>query len=149
MKTVDMTKLPKIVAVDFDGTLVEDKFPDIGQPYPEMFSVCRELRKRGIKLVLWTSRDDNTPEKNLTAAVNFCRENGLEFDAINRNIPEVIRMFHNDTRKVYADLYIDDKSVVSYQAPSLWVERLGIPWSIMRSALYGNYGIGVGYGIGN
>lgn len=124
----NMEELPKIVAVDFDGTLVEDKFPEIGKPFQEMFNICITLQKCGIKLILWTSRDNDTPARNLDAAVEFCKSMGLEFDAVNQNIPETIAMFHNDTRKVYADVYIDDKSIPCSQSPVFWAQKLGLSW---------------------
>lgn len=106
--------LPKIVAVDFDGTLVEDKFPEIGSPITAMFNAMVALKNSGVKLILWSCRDNESPDRNLDAAVEFCRQQGLEFDAVNTNIPELQEIFHNDTRKVYADLYIDDKAVTPF-----------------------------------
>lgn len=129
MNEIDMNKLPKIVAVDFDGTLVEDRFPEIGKPFTEMFDICTALKRCGVKIILWTSRDNDTAARNLDAAVEFCRSTGLEFDAVNQNIPEVIAMFRNDTRKVYADIYIDDKSIPCSQAPIFWAQKLGLTWT--------------------
>lgn len=102
----EMALLPKIVAVDFDGTLVEDKYPKIGQPILAVFDVVKGLKANGVKVILWTCRDG----KYLEEAVNCCRSLGLEFDAINENIEETKTLFGNDTRKVYANLYIDDKN---------------------------------------
>jgi len=107
-----MLKLPKILAVDFDGTLVEDEFPDIGKPKWDIVLRVKKLQEQGWKTVLWTCRDDNTPEENLSKAVNYCTEVlDLKFDAVNTNIDEVKEMFINDTRKVYADYYLDDKNL--------------------------------------
>lgn len=123
----DMYTLPKIVAVDFDGTLVEDRYPDIGAPNMEMVELCRQLKNQGVALILWTCRDN----LNLKEAVNFCRNClGLNFDAVNDNVPQVQRMFNNNTRKIYADLYIDDKSIPHQMNPVYWVERLGLKFSI-------------------
>lgn len=124
-----MNELPKIVAVDFDGCLVEDKFPEIGAPIQNMFKLCKELKRMGVKLILWTSRDNETPARNLDAAVDFCMDRGLVFDAVNRNILEVINLFHNDTRKVYADLYIDDKAVPPWENPAYWSKCVGLSWN--------------------
>lgn len=126
-----MNELPKIVAIDFDGTLVEDRFPAIGEPISAMFKLCKELKKAGVKLILWTSRDNDSEAKNLDSAVKFCAEQGLTFDAVNRNIPEVINLFHNDTRKVYADLYLDDKAVPPWQDPSYWSRCVGLTWNFV------------------
>lgn len=103
---------PKILAVDFDGTLVQDKFPDIGEPNTKVFECVKALQKLNTKIILWTCRTDyeNGP-KYLTDAVNFCSENGLVFDAINDNIENVKRSFGKNPRKILADWYLDDKNV--------------------------------------
>jgi hypothetical protein len=72
-----------------------------------VFKRAQEAKAAGAKLVLWTCRDNKL--QLLDEAVNFCKLNGLEFDAVNRNIDEVILMFDNDTRKVFANEYWDDK----------------------------------------
>lgn len=120
--------LPKIVAVDFDGTLVEDNFPDIGRPYMEMFQTMIYLRSKGVKVVLWTSRNFYKNRDLLEEAVQFCKEQGLEFDAINENVQEVQELTGEDTRKVYADLYIDDKSIHSLQSPLYWLNKVNLSW---------------------
>lgn len=106
----EMSVLPYIIAVDFDGTLVEDKFPNIGEIKPNVWSDMRRARELGAKIILWTSRD----HENLEAAVEFCRQQGFEFDAINENLPECQKLFNNDTRKVFADEYWDDKAIGKY-----------------------------------
>lgn len=105
-----MSQLPYIIAVDFDGTLVEDKFPDIGEKKKTVWKDIEKARKAGAKIILWTSRDG----KNLKDAVQFCLDNGLHFDAINENLDEVKVMFDNDTRKVHANEYWDDKAIQKY-----------------------------------
>ena len=127
-----MNDLPKIVAVDFDGTLVEDRFPEIGEPIQVMFQLCKQLKAVGVKLILWTSRDNDSPQRNLDAAVDFCVDLGRSCVVVNRNIPEVIAMFHNDTRKVYADLYLDDKAVPPWQDPAYWSKCVGLSWNFAR-----------------
>ena len=124
----EMNTLPKIVAVDFDGTLVEDRYPYIGNPNEEMFSLCKRLKEQGVAHILRTFRDD----EQLEHAVLFCKAHGLEFDAVNENLKEVREMFHNDTRKVYADLYIDDKAIPHTMSPSFWAERLGLRFTLGR-----------------
>ena len=96
----------KIYAVDFDGTLAETNFPEIIAPIESTFELCRQIKERGDVLILWTCRAG----KDLEDAVLFCREHGLEFDYINENVPEHIKEFNNDCRKIYADMYIDDKA---------------------------------------
>lgn len=110
------SELPKIIAVDFDGTLCTDCFPSIGIANLELITSLIEQRKNGVKLVLWTSRTNNfdcgdgDKVDMLNEAVNWCSRLGLEFDAVNDNIQEVKDFTGGNTRKVYADLYIDDKS---------------------------------------
>lgn len=107
----DMAKaLPYIIAIDFDGTLVEDRFPEIGAKREWVWIRALRARKEGKKLILWTSRDNG----NLKKAVEFCEEQGLIFDAVNENLEEVRTLFNNDTRKVYADEYWDDKAIGTY-----------------------------------
>lgn len=102
-----------IIAVDFDGTITrESKWPDLGEPNLPFISELIRRRKNGDKLILWTCRDCDL----LQAAINFCRAFGLEFDAVNENIPEITEKFGN-SRKVYADLYVDDKAVKTLVKP--------------------------------
>ena len=110
-----MGGLPYIIAVDFDGTLVSDGFPNIGEPNVSLFDQCKTWQNMGYKLILWTCRDG----KQLDEAIDFCADQGLVFHAYNRNIPEVINMFQNDTRKVYANVYIDDKNLTPH-VPSFY-----------------------------
>lgn len=124
----DFNSLPKIVAVDFDGTLVEDSFPEIGKPYTEMFDIMKYLRSSGVKVILWTSRNFHRNRDLLEEAIQFCKEQGLEFDAINENVREVQELTGEDTRKVYADLYVDDKSIHSLQSPLYWLNKVNLSW---------------------
>ncbi|MBE5905640.1 MAG: hypothetical protein E7277_02445 [Lachnospiraceae bacterium] len=109
-----MTKNRKyaIIAVDFDGTLCQDCYPEIGEPnYPLLYYLL-EQKQRGAKLILWTCRCSVA----LAQAVAWCESLGLTFDSINQNLPENIQKYGTDTRKIYADLYIDDRSINwSYQ----------------------------------
>ena len=105
-----MSKLPYIIAVDFDGTLVEDKFPAIGKPIEKNWELLRKAQQGGAKIILWTSRD----HERLDDAVKFCNERELYFDAINENLAECRVLFNNDTRKVYANEYWDDKAVLRF-----------------------------------
>ncbi len=94
------------IAVDFDGTIVEHEYPKIGKEKLFAFQTLKELEKMGAKLILWTFRTG----KELDEAVQFCRKNGIEFYAVNKNYPEEV---FNETvsRKVNADIFIDDKNV--------------------------------------
>lgn len=103
-----MNQYKRIYAVDFDGTLAETKFPEIIAPINHMIDFCKELKKdRNNILILWTCRCG----EDLAAAVEFCRDCGLEFDFINENVPENVEKFGNDSRKIFAHVYIDDKAV--------------------------------------
>lgn len=98
--------MPKIIAVDFDGTLCEDRYPDIGRPNMPLINALRELKKAGeIELILWTCRNG----RELENALRWCWNYDLGFDAVNENLQRIVMSFGRDTRKIYADLYIDDK----------------------------------------
>ena len=102
--------LPYIIAVDFDGTLVTDEFPEIGEINHSIWEKILSAQESGSKIILWTSRDN----ERLKQAVEFCAERGLHFDAINDNLDECKVLFNNNTRKVYANEYWDDKAVPKY-----------------------------------
>lgn len=96
----------KIIAVDFDGTLCENKWPEIGEPNKELIAYLKEQKEAGVKLILWTCRVG----KILENAVKWSAEQGLIFDAVNENLPEVIAFMGGDTRKIFANEYIDDRN---------------------------------------
>lgn len=96
----------KIIAVDFDGTLCENAWPDIGKPNYEMLAYIKNQQKQGARIILWTCRQG----LKLDEALMWCNAQGLRFDAVNRNVPEIIEAFGGDCRKIYADVYIDDLS---------------------------------------
>lgn len=102
-----MDKSYMIYAVDFDGTLCEDQFPAIGKPNTSLIEYLARKRIEGDKLILWTCRVG----ERLQEAVRWCREYGLEFDAVNENLPEMIKKYGADCRKVFADIYIEDRAV--------------------------------------
>jgi hypothetical protein len=94
------------IAVDFDGTIVEHEYPEIGKEKLFAFLTLKELHKRGARLILWTFRAG----KELDEAVEFCRKNGIEFYAVNKNYPEEI-LTDTISRKIDADIFIDDKNI--------------------------------------
>jgi len=98
---------PLIFAVDFDGTLCKERWPDIGPANQPMIDWLIMQKNRGVKLILWTMREG----ASLEAAVAWCRERGLEFDAVNDNLQIMKDRFNNNPRKVFADAYIDDKNM--------------------------------------
>ena len=101
---VDFTNIK--IAVDFDGTIVEHMYPEIGKEKLFAFRTLQELEKRGARLILWTFRTGN----ELDEAVEFCKLNGIEFYAVNKNYPEEI---FDETigRKIDADIFIDDRNI--------------------------------------
>ena len=96
----------RIIAVDFDGTLCYSSWPDVGEPNTALISYLKEWRRLGNKLILWTCRAGDA----LELAVNWCSSLDLEFDAINDNLPEIVELYGNNSRKITCDLYIDDKA---------------------------------------
>lgn len=96
----------KIIAVDFDGTLCENKWPEIGEANEDMIYYLRKRQAEGDKLILWTCRVGDMLRK----AINWCYNYGLIFNAVNENLPEIIDSFGSDTRKIFANEYIDDRN---------------------------------------
>ena len=96
----------EIWAFDFDGTLCEDRFPEIGPVKLQAIEKAKAIKAEGNIIILWTCR----VKDQLAAAVEFCRGYGLEFDYVNENVPENIEKYGNDCRKVYANHYVDDRA---------------------------------------
>lgn len=96
----------KIIAVDFDGTIVKDAYPKIGAPQLFAFETLKKLEESGYRLILWTLREG----KKLEEAVEFCKQHGIEFYAVNRNYPDEVVDNHS-IRKLHADIFIDDRNV--------------------------------------
>lgn len=96
------------IAVDFDGTIVEHRYPNIGKERPFAFDVLKKLQKEGHKLILWTAREGRLLED----AVKFCHDNGLDFYAVNSDGPAITDFANAGiTRKLRVDLFIDDRSL--------------------------------------
>jgi hydroxymethylpyrimidine pyrophosphatase-like HAD family hydrolase len=95
-----------IIAIDFDGTIVEDAYPQIGNPKIFAFETMKELNKDGHRLILWTYRNGS----RLQDAVDFCSKKGVEFYAVNKNYPEE-NFDGKVSRKIHADLFIDDRNI--------------------------------------
>lgn len=93
------------IAIDFDGTIVEHNYPKIGKPLPYAFETLKALQEEGHLLILWTYRTG----KLLDEAVEFCKENGIKFYAVNKNYPEE-KFESTISRKILADIYIDDRN---------------------------------------
>lgn len=94
------------IAVDFDGTIVEHDYPRIGREMLFAFDTLRALQNKGHRLILWTIREGRLLEE----AVAYCRSRGIEFYAVNRSFPEEV-LGPQISRKVLADIFIDDRNV--------------------------------------
>ena len=93
------------IAVDFDGTIVEDAYPSIGKPQLFAFDTLKKLQAKGHRLILWTYRHG----KALDEAVAFCKQQGIEFYAVNKSFPEE-QFDPHYSRKINADIFIDDRN---------------------------------------
>lgn len=106
----------KIIAVDFDGTLIEEgKWPGIGATNEKVLNYCKTEQAKGARIILWTNRVGEP----LETAVNWCEEHGLRLDAVNDNVPESVEFFGTNTRKIYADEFIDDRMAKGFNLPYL------------------------------
>jgi hypothetical protein len=94
-----------IIAVDFDGTIVEHKYPEIGKEIPFAIDTLKRLSNEGHKFILWSVRKG----KLLDEAVEYCHKQGLEFYAVNENYPDETSDDTEYTRKLRVDLFIDDR----------------------------------------
>ena len=96
-----------IIAVDFDGTIVEHKYPRIGEEIPFAIETLKKLQKEHHQLILWTVREG----KLLQEAVDYCARRGLEFYAVNKDYPEETVSDKGYSRKLKAELFIDDRNL--------------------------------------
>ncbi|MDY3062581.1 MAG: hypothetical protein SOW56_00935 [Bacteroidaceae bacterium] len=96
-----------LIAVDFDGTIVEHRYPKIGKEIPFAIQTLKQLIQDGHRLILWTIRHG----ESLQAAVDWCKERGVEFYAINRDYAEQEDAQGDRSPKVKCDMYIDDRNV--------------------------------------
>lgn len=94
------------IAVDFDGTIVEDAYPKIGKTRIFAFETLKRLQQEGHRLILWTYRSGT----KLQEAVKFCKDNGIEFYAVNASFPEE-KFDYSRSRKIHADIFIDDRNI--------------------------------------
>ena len=96
------------IAVDFDGTIVEHAYPKIGRELPFATETLRMLLKDHHRLILWSVREGEL----LDEAINWCRDRGVEFYAVNRDYPEEEPSKNNHfSRKLKVDMFIDDRNV--------------------------------------
>lgn len=96
-----------VIAIDFDGTIVEHRYPEIGKEIPFSVETLKMLQQDRHKLILWTVREGHL----LDEAVQWCKERGLEFYAVNRDYPEETPEDRGFSRKLKADMFIDDRNL--------------------------------------
>lgn len=96
-----------VIAIDFDGTIVESDFPRIGAEIFGAGATIRRLKEKGHHITIWTCRCGDA----LTDAINWLLANKIPFDAVNINTPSRIRLYNSDSRKISADIYVDDRIV--------------------------------------
>lgn len=102
-----------LIAIDFDGTIVKNQYPEIGELNEDAKRFIDMLKDKGHAWILWTNRSGI----DLQEALVFLAKNDLVPDYVNANIPEHIELFQNDSRKVFADCYIDDRNAGGLQWP--------------------------------
>ena len=107
-----------VIAVDFDGTLFSNNYPNIGEPNNKVIEWCKQRKRCGDTLILWTCRS----RKRLKAAVDACKKFGLEFDYINNHTKESIKRYGRAPHgsKILADVYLDDKSMLPNDITNNW-----------------------------
>lgn len=101
-----------IIAVDFDGTLCTNAWPNIGEPIEPVIEYVKRRQKAGAKLILWTNRVD----KPLEEAVAWCAEHGIVLSAVNDNLADIVEAFGSNCRKIFANEYLDDRARLPEEA---------------------------------
>lgn len=104
-----------IYAVDFDGTLCENKYPNIGCPNNKLINILINERKNGNEVILYTMREGDVLDK----AIEWCKNYGLEFDCVNDNTQKMKDFYGNNPRKIFANVYIDDHNLKGSLADEL------------------------------
>lgn len=98
----------RIIGVDFDGTLSKTvDYPEPGEPIKEVIDYIKQAQSEGAYIILITMREGIF----LKTAVNWCKEQGIEFDAINDNLPHMKEYFGNNPRKIFVTEYLDDRNM--------------------------------------
>ena len=104
---MDSYERKPVIAVDFDGTIVTHRYPEIGTIIDGAFETLKDLKRNGFTLILWTVRNGEL----LDEAVEFCKQHGLTFYAVNNEHPDEVFNPKYMSRKIVADIYIDDRNV--------------------------------------
>lgn len=98
----------KIYAIDFDGVLCTNNYPEIGEPNICMIEYAKKLKQNNHILILWTCREG----EDLNKAIEWCKKFNLTFDYVNDNAKQSIQKYNNNCRKINADYYIDDRATL-------------------------------------
>lgn len=102
----------KIASIDYDGTIVKNAFPEVGEPVDGAFETLKAMKEAGWKLILSTCREDEKKRAYLTEAVEFCKSHGVEFDGVNTTPMDLeFRDESSLRRKPFAHVYIDDRNL--------------------------------------
>ena len=124
-----------IIAVDFDGILCKNKFPEIGEPNYDIISYTRQLIDQGHEVVLWTTRNGD----ELEAAVEWCGDYGLHFCNVNGPAPSNAEQYKDkyptESRKIYADIYIDDHNIEFVMSMMMSTSPLNLVESMLRKGV--------------
>lgn len=112
------------IAIDFDGTIVEHEYPHVGRPVPLAIEYIKQFKEAGHKLILWTMRSGET----LDDAVEYCRANGVEFDAVNQGLGD---RNWTSSNKAHANVYIDDAAFGCPLVPGQDSKRGMVDWRIV------------------
>ena len=127
-----MSKVVRI-AVDFDGTLVDHRYPEIGPEADHAFTWLRRLQEAGAMLLLWTMRSDGGSDGPvLTQAVEFCESRGITFDGVNEGPGD---RSWTTSPKMYAHYYVDDAAFGCPTIERSWAHRPFVNWAIVGPAL--------------
>lgn len=110
-----------IIAIDFDGTIVQNKFPAIGQLMHEAKEYMNRLAADGHYIIIWTCRSGD----DIVKVVNFLLQEGIRFDRINENNPDNMAKYTNNSRKVYAHAYVDDRNVGGFLGWEMTYKLIG------------------------
>ena len=108
-------KRPTIYAIDFDGTICTNKWPEIGEPIQSTVNYILAIQEHGDQWILWTMRDG----ERLDEALKWLDQHGLHPDAVNDNLPQMKAFYGNNPRKVFANYYIDDHNACGLILPPL------------------------------
>ena len=96
-----------ILAIDFDNTISRGKYPAIDGLQPYALEVINRLYNAGHYIIINTCRSG----EQLLEAVNYMLNKGVKFHRVNDNHPEQTALYKNNSRKIYAHIYVDDKNL--------------------------------------